>query len=353
MKTEVAKHYRKHATDTMELKYDVLVNGQNFVYSLTFSSTMELIEESLFKRLNNKDNIIYVANRCDLEFGRSMVLVKDLPYIMQMHREHFGKHTLLSILAYIQFENKEVAFKSTLNDFVHYIAHIRVSVEGQYTQEEFFNFWYDCDVDVFGGITNAHLRVFLEHTQPVLNDFIRSIFPLVEEVHYEFHPIKPDVWKYQLKTLKRTSLGVVDVPVDELPSGLTQVLRISVSLLDLLVGNTLIYDQFDLKLHQSPVLNIIENIMPRLSGQSIFALDSLDTMNRLEPASIYVTNIDDLNFSVKAIEEIAPTQPNHNIRNRYEQGTYGKPVRARATTIYAYIDKYRNTVMEIYKRANY
>ncbi|WZU01948.1 hypothetical protein MGH68_02295 [Erysipelothrix sp. D19-032] len=43
-------------------------------------------------------------------------------------------------------------------------------------------------------------------------------------------------------------------PRNELPAGLTHVLSMSISFVELMLGNTVIYDQFDHYLHQMPML---------------------------------------------------------------------------------------------------
>ncbi|WZU01947.1 hypothetical protein MGH68_02290 [Erysipelothrix sp. D19-032] len=76
-------------------------------------------------------------------------------------------------------------------------------------------------------------------------------------------------------------------------------------------------------------------------------------MNHLEPPSVYVTNIKDYKFTVTGIEEISPTQPNHNVRSRYESGVYGHPLKTEPNTLYVLIDDYTKVVRWTRNKNNY
>lgn len=353
LKREVAKHYRKLACEDMVLAFEVSIKNQIFVYTVQFDNSHNLIQESLMKRVNNKENIIYKADCAGVVFGRSMVLVRDIDTINAFHKKSFGEYTMLSILNYICYEHKDIVFKSTLSDFIEYIAHMRVVIPNHYMQLDFHNFVWNSNISVFGGRADIELKQFILSSLPVLNNTIKSIFPLVDSVDYTFVEIEPNLWQYDLVVSKRTDLGIVSVPANELPAGLTHVLSMSISFVELMLGNTVIYDQFDHYLHQMPMLNIIENIVSKFSGQSILTLDSLDTMNHLEPPSVYVTNIKDYKFTVTGIEEISPTQPNHNVRSRYESGVYGHPLKTEPNTLYVLIDDYTKVVRWTRTKNNY
>ncbi|WZU01949.1 hypothetical protein MGH68_02300 [Erysipelothrix sp. D19-032] len=58
------------------------------------------------------------------------------------------------------------------------------------------------------------MKQFILSSLPVLNNTIKSIFPLVDSVDYTFIEIEPNLWQYDLVVSKRTDLGIVSVPAE-------------------------------------------------------------------------------------------------------------------------------------------
>lgn len=347
LKDEYAKHKRKNSIGDMRLEFEAVIDGKQYFYLMVFSDEGCLKQERLTKKLNNRTITVFEATKTRLDVGRNVILLKDMNEINQMHSQSFGMYSMLSYFGYLLEVRKDVQLKASLKEFVDFVLRASIMIDGHYNQREIMGFLWNSSAVVSKGVANRSVYNLLNQSLPVLNELIESVFPLVDRMEYIFESIDEDHWKYEICAYKKTSLGIVKVSYDELPSGFRKFIGLSINFLELLLGRCVIVDQFDLGLHQSPFLNIIQNIIPKLPGQLIVSLDSLDAMNHIEPASIYVTNIKDLIFGVEAIENIAPSQPNHNIRNRYEQGVFGTPVPTRPNMLHSMMWELRAGVVEV------
>lgn len=350
LRQEVKRHYRIFAQENMVLAYEIVLDGQIFVYEIVFDSYQEIVSESLFKRINNRAIIIFTASPTDFSFGKGMILTKDIPIIQNLYDTYYGDHTMLSILNFI-IERPAVyniAIKYTLLDVCMFIRRMHIAVEPYYDHQKHFNFFSDSNLTPFTGTHEPLGKLAFEKAEPILSQMLTTLFPNVVEARYSFKHVARELWDYELKVVKRGIEGNYIIPYSDFPSGPYDFINKTFALFDALMGSTLIGDDFDLSLHTFLVQHILRYYMPQLEGQTFLTLDKLSTMNIVDPASIYICTADaDLTYRVNCIEDIAPTQANHNVRNRYEQGVYGEIYRPQLLKNDAYFTEFKKWVLEL------
>ncbi|NBA01310.1 AAA family ATPase [Erysipelothrix rhusiopathiae] len=352
LREEAKRHYRIFAQDNMVLAYEMILDGQVFVYEIVFNQYQEIVSESLFKRINNRAIIIFTASPTDFSFGRGMILTKDIPVIQNLYDTYYGEHTMLSILNFIIERQSiyKIAIKYTLLDVCMFIRRMHIGVEPYYDHQAYFNFFTDNNITPFTGTHDPIGKLAFEKAQPLLSNMLVTLFPNVIEAYYAFTHKGKDLWDYELKVVKKGIEGNYTIPYGDFPSGTYDFVNKIFALFDALMGSTLIGDDFDLSLHTFLVQHIIQYYMPQVEGQTFLTMDKLSTMNIVDPASIYICSANsDLSYTVNCIEDIAPTQANHNVRNRYEQGVYGELHRPQFVKNDEYFVEFKKWVQQVHR----
>lgn len=90
-------------------------------------------------------------------------------------------------------------------------------------------------------------------------------------------------------------------------------------------GQTVVADDFDRGIHELAVESLLWDPRNDIEGQLIVSTHTTLLLTKVDAAYIYIVRSDEAgNHTIRCIQDIAVTQGNHNNRNRYYKGVFGK-----------------------------
>lgn len=311
-KQVVRRNFRHNAKDDLILIYEFSINKQRHIYEVVYNQEMELTSESLVRVKSNHVEVLFTATPQELNLNSNMYIIDDFDRIHHYYKKYFGDYSFLSILYYAS-NRKFVKLKIGAYNVLNFINRGVYSIDrtGPY------------HINILNGRADENLKFQLEEAKSEFSVFISSIFNTVAYIDFDFIRNNDGTYDYRLKVYGSSKGGTYLMQPDDMPHSLYSFLQMLVDLLSLFNGTIGIFDYFDHALDIHSLTAMIQFIEETIEGQLFIAFNSLDIINALKPSDIFISSQDEVhNHFVVSLQQYAPTQTNHNVRKRYEEGLY-------------------------------
>lgn len=344
---EVKANFRINAQAPMVLVYEIIVDGYTYIYELVFDNTYNLISESLVRTSSRRSVLVFCVSEDEVYLKSAISPSRNLDTLKMLVSKYKNQYTCLSLLLYSHRFSNGHLFHPRLTSLLNFIQDLHISITNYYNYNDFFNFMLDTDLHLTRGTVSQDFKHIFEKTTPILTEIISSIFPSIVQSRYKFEYIGDNSYSFYVEHLQQNPEGVYIIPEHALPSGLRHLTDNIIEFSNALSGSTLIIDDFEGVLHLYPFQFMIDHIISKIDGQVILSCNSNDILNLVDPHSIYLSQVIKLKHSVDCIETLSPSQPNHNIRNRYESGLYGTKPRTTSPNLSSEIEELRDLILNL------
>ena len=324
----LAREFRMiDSEDDMAIALILDMGGHDATYRIVFDKNNSIINESLRSRVTKRTNTLFTLSKENgtVKTDFSPSFFSDAGYarsFMELIRQYWGKHSILSIVNYEMMRNNEQFLRSAMAegmlDFLDSIKDICVEngdLSDNLRKAEDFKYnpynWSIKKESLW------KLRIY----EKALNKAFTRMYSDVVRVYFKTTEEKNGMIAYSLVFTKYIHGKDRDIPASEESSGTCKLLDMMPYLLDCALGKTVLIDEMDSGIHDKLVFDLITEILNEIQGQLIITTHNTSLLRILDPKNVFIiaTDLNGERF-IRSIASIIRTQKNNNNQERYLRG---------------------------------
>ena len=310
--------------DNMIIEVGFKIKSKSGVYCIETDDT-DIISEKLDFTLNkNKVNFFEITKK-EKYLNESVFIDNEYKKeIFSIIEKYWGKHSLLSLIAYEIEDKKENYVKKKIFNGIFEVINFfsSLSILSRNKMEVFKDIEEE---KLFYGTLSVSEEKKLTKIENVINTFFTSLFSDIKQAYYK-KKFDNDKINYILYFKKNIHNKLIDIEYNIESTGTKNILKILPYLISAAKGKTVIIDEIDNGIHDLLMLKILENLSEDLKGQLIITThNTLLLEEEFIKDSIYIFKVDEnANKKLLALNKFeGRVHPNLSIRKRYLKGLYG------------------------------
>ncbi|MDO5861195.1 MAG: AAA family ATPase [Thermoplasmata archaeon] len=322
------------ADDGMGVTYVLDIDGRDAEYMMEFGPDGRIVHEKLSYTLTDRigryfevtaryseDGEIRVTG-ADAKVGRD--LIRDPAYrreILRMIAMHWGRHTLLSILA-AEYSSKNAEYmESAVRPEM---ARIIGSIRGMavYSPDPAVRIPPEGGFDFAQGSIPAEEEPSLDLYAGAARRYTIRLYSNVMGVFYD-REVRGGVCRYRLMIQKKMHGEVRDIPIDCESSGIRKMIAMLPYFLACAEGRAVLFDEIDCEVHEKMIGDFIAGFLRGTHGQIVATTHYASLLKGIPPSNAFVIRMDMQGYKdVSCFSSIARTGKNHNNADRYLNGVF-------------------------------
>jgi len=310
--------------DNMIIEVGFKIKSKSGIYCIETDDT-DIISEKLDFTLNkNKVNFFEITKK-EKYLNESVFIDNEYKKeILSIIEKYWGKHSLLSLIAYEIEDKKENYVKKKIFNGIFEVINFfsSLSILSRNKMEVFKDIEEE---KLFYGTLSVNEEKKLTKIENVINTFFTSLFSDIKQAYYK-KKIDNDKINYILCFKKNIYNKLIDIEYNIESTGTKNILKILPYIISAAKGKTVIIDEIDNGIHDLLMLKILENLSEDLKGQLIITThNTLLLEEEFIKNSIYIFKVDEnANKKLLALNKFeGRVHPNLSIRKRYLKGLYG------------------------------
>ena len=310
--------------DNMIIEVGFKIKSKSGVYCIETDDT-DIISEKLDFTLNkNKVNFFEITKK-EKYLNESVFIDNEYKKeIFSIIEKYWGKHSLLSLIAYEIEDKKENYVKKKIFNGIFEVINFfsSLSILSRNKMEVFKDIEEE---KLFYGTLSVSEEKKLTKIENVINTFFTSLFSDIKQAYYK-KKFDNDKINYILCFKKNIYNKLIDIEYNRESTGTKNILKILPYLISAAKGKTVIIDEIDNGIHDLLMLKILQNLSEDLKGQLIITThNTLLLEEEFIKDSIYIFKVDEnANKKLLALNKFeGRVHPNLSIRKRYLKGLYG------------------------------
>ena len=310
--------------DNMIIEVGFRIKSKSGVYCIETDDT-DIISEKLDFTLNkNKVNFFKITKK-EKNLNESVFVDNEYKKeILSIIDKYWGKHSLLSLIAYEIEDKKENYVKkrifSGMFEVINFFSSL--SILSRNKLEVFKNIEEE---KLFYGTLSVNEEKKIINIENVINTFFTALCSDIKQAYYK-KKVDSDKINYILCFKKNIYNKLIDIEYNRESTGTKNILKILPYLISAAKGKTVIIDEIDNGIHDLLILKILENLSEDLKGQLIITThNTLLLEEEFIKDSIYIFKVDEnANKKLLSLNKFeGRIHPNLSIRKRYLKGLYG------------------------------
>ena len=310
--------------DNMIIEVGFKIKSKTGIYCIE-TDDADIISEKLDFTLNkNKVNFFEITKK-EKYLNESVFIDNEYnKEILSIIEKYWGKHSLLSLIAYEIEDKKENYVKKKIFNGIFEVINFfsSLSILSRNKLEVFKDIEEE---KLFYGTISANEEKKLINIENVINTFFTALFSDIKQAYYK-KKIDNDKINYVLCFKKNIYNKLIDIEYNRESTGTKNILKILPYLISTAKGKTVIIDEIDNGIHDLLILKILENLSEDLKGQLIITThNTLLLEEEFIKDSIYIFKVDEnANKKLLSLNKFeGRIHPNLSIRKRYLKGLYG------------------------------
>jgi len=310
--------------DNMIIEVGFKIKSKSGIYCIETDNT-DIISEKLDFTLNkNKVNFFEITKK-EKYLNESVFIDNEYKKeILSIIEKYWGKHSLLSLIAYEIEDKKENYVKKKIFNGIFEVINFfsSLSILSRNKLEVFKGIEEE---KLFYGTISANEEKKLINIENVINTFFTALFSDIKQAYYK-KKVDRDEINYILCFKKNIYNKLIDIEYNRESTGTKNILKILPYLISAAKGKTVIIDEIDNGIHDLLILKILENLSEDLKGQLIITThNTLLLEEEFIKDSIYIFKVDEnANKKLLSLNKFeGRIHPNLSIRKRYLKGLYG------------------------------
>ena len=310
--------------DNMIIEVGFKIKSKSGIYCIETDNT-DIISEKLDFTLNkNKVNFFEITKK-EKYLNESVFIDNEYKKeILSIVEKYWGKHSLLSLIAYEIEDKKENYVKKKIFNGIFEVINFfsSLSILSRNKLEVFKDIEEE---KLFYGTISANEEKKLINIENVINTFFTALFSDIKQAYYK-KKVDNDKINYILCFKKNIYNKLIDIEYNRESTGTKNILKILPYLISTAKGKTVIIDEIDNGIHDLLILKILENLSEDLKGQLIITThNTLLLEEEFIKDSIYIFKVDEnANKKLLSLNKFeGRIHPNLSIRKRYLKGLYG------------------------------
>lgn len=318
--------------EIMTLRYDFKLDNINGYYILEFKNN-KLLHEMLYYKIRSRSGKLFkiqkTSEKINIDISKEIFNSNISKDILELIEKYWGKHTLLSILNYVDvIFNEKYAYDNigdNLWQVLEFFRMISIECKGKYdTVKEGFRFISNkLFNELDHGIIDENEIDKIKLVENILSKYFIRLYNDIDSVYYKFDK-KKDKYTYHLFIKKIINDDIIDVSIDEESTGTRKILDLFPLFYECMNGNTVIIDEMDTGIHDILITHIINELKDDITGQLIATTHNTLLMECVDASNVYILQNNISEKSINTLKSLNYTpQKNHNHRLRYLSGLYG------------------------------
>ena len=310
--------------DNMIIEVGFKIKSKIGIYCIE-TDDADIVSEKLDFTLNkNKVNFFEITKK-EKYLNESVFIDNEYKKeILSIIEKYWGKHSLLSLIAYEIEDKKENYVKKKIFNGMFEVINFfsSLSILSRNKMEVFKDIEEE---KLFYGTLALNEEKKLINIENVINTFFTALFSDIKQAYYK-KKIDNDKINYVLCFKKNIYNKLIDIEYNRESTGTKNILKILPYLISAAKGKTVIIDEIDNGVHDLLMLKILENLSENLKGQLIITThNTLLLEEEFIKDSIYIFKVDEnANKKLLALNKFeGRVHPNLSIRKRYLKGLYG------------------------------
>lgn len=319
----------------MGVTYVLDIDGRDAEYVMDFSPDGRIVHEKLSYTLTDRigryfevtadnsseDEAISVTG-VDVRVGRD--LIRDQAYrreIVRMIRMHWGRHTLLSMMA-AEYSSKNAEYMGSavrpemariigaIRDIAVYSPDpsVRIPPEG----------WFD----FAQGSVPIGEESSLDLYAGAVRRYTIRLYSNVMGAYYDTEN-RGGACRYRLVIQKKINGAVRDIPIDCDSAGIRKMVAMLPYFLACVEGRAVMFDEIDCEVHEKMIGDFIAGFLSGTHGQMIATTQYASLLKGIHPSNAFVVRMDMWGYKdVSSFSSIERTGKNHNNADRYLNGVF-------------------------------
>ena len=310
--------------DNMIIEVGFKIKSKTGIYCLE-TDDADIISEKLDFTLNKNKVNFFEMTKKEKYLNESVFIDHEYKKeILSIIEKYWGKHSLLSLIAYEIEDKKENYVKKKIFNGMFEVINFfsSLSILSRNKMEVFKDIEEE---KLFYGTLALNEEKRLINIENVINTFFTALFSDIKQAYYK-KKIDNDKINYVLCFKKNIYNKLIDIEYNRESTGTKNILKILPYLISAAKGKTVIIDEIDNGVHDLLMLKILENLSENLKGQLIITThNTLLLEEEFIKDSIYIFKVDEnANKKLLALNKFeGRVHPNLSIRKRYLKGLYG------------------------------
>jgi hypothetical protein len=310
--------------DNMIIEVGFKIKSKTGIYCIE-TDDADIISEKLDFTLNKNKVNFFEMTKKEKYLNESVFIDHEYKKeILSIIEKYWGKHSLLSLIAYEIEDKKENYVKKKIFNGMFEVINFfsSLSILSRNKMEVFKDIEEE---KLFYGTLALNEEKRLINIENVINTFFTALFSDIKQAYYK-KKIDNDKINYVLCFKKNIYNKLIDIEYNRESTGTKNILKILPYLISAAKGKTVIIDEIDNGVHDLLMLKILENLSENLKGQLIITThNTLLLEEEFIKDSIYIFKVDEnANKKLLALNKFeGRVHPNLSIRKRYLKGLYG------------------------------
>ena len=310
--------------DNMIIEVGFKIKSKTGIYCIE-TDDADIISEKLDFTLNKNKVNFFEMTKKEKYLNESVFIDHEYKKeILSIIEKYWGKHSLLSLIAYEIEDKKENYVKKKIFNGMFEVINFfsSLSILSRNKMEVFKDIEEE---KLFYGTLALNEEKRLINIENVINTFFTALFSDIKQAYYK-KKIDNDKINYVLCFKKNIYNKLIDIEYNIESTGTKNILKILPYLISAAKGKTVIIDEIDNGVHDLLMLKILENLSENLKGQLIITThNTLLLEEEFIKDSIYIFKVDEnANKKLLALNKFeGRVHPNLSIRKRYLKGLYG------------------------------
>ena len=310
--------------DNMIIEVGFKIKSKTGIYCIE-TDDADIISEKLDFTLNKNKVNFFEMTKKEKYLNESVFIDHEYKKeILSIIEKYWGKHSLLSLIAYEIEDKKENYVKKKIFNGMFEVINFfsSLSILSRNKMEVFKDIEEE---KLFYGTLALNEEKRLINIENIINTFFTALFSDIKQAYYK-KKIDNDKINYILCFKKNIYNKLIDIEYNRESTGTKNILKILPYLISAAKGKTVIIDEIDNGVHDLLMLKILENLSENLKGQLIITThNTLLLEEEFIKDSIYIFKVDEnANKKLLALNKFeGRVHPNLSIRKRYLKGLYG------------------------------
>ena len=310
--------------DNMIIEVGFKIKSKTGIYCIE-TDDADIISEKLDFTLNKNKVNFFEMTKKEKYLNESVFIDHEYKKeILSIIEKYWGKHSLLSLIAYEIEDKKENYVKKKIFNGMFEVINFfsSLSILSRNKMEVFKDIEEE---KLFYGTLALNEEKRLINIENVINTFFTALFSDIKQAYYK-KKIDNDKINYVLCFKKNIYNKLIDIEYNRESTGTKNILKILPYLISAAKRKTVIIDEIDNGIHDLLILKILENLSEDLKGQLIITThNTLLLEEEFIKDSIYIFKVDEnANKKLLALNKFqGRVHPNLSIRKRYLKGLYG------------------------------
>ena len=310
--------------DNMIIEVGFKIKSKTGIYCIE-TDDADIISEKLDFTLNKNKVNFFEMTKKEKYLNESVFIDHEYKKeILSIIEKYWGKHSLLSLIAYEIEDKKENYVKKKIFNGIFEVINFfsSLSILSRNKMEVFKDIEEE---KLFYGTLALNEEKRLINIENVINTFFTALFSDIKQAYYK-KKIDNDKINYVLCFTQNLYNKLIDIEYNRESTGTKNILKILPYLISAAKGKTVIIDEIDNGVHDLLMLKILENLSENLKGQLIITThNTLLLEEEFIKDSIYIFKVDEnANKKLLALNKFeGRVHPNLSIRKRYLKGLYG------------------------------